>query len=590
MLLALVVAACGGGGNPGGATATPTTPTVVTAVADFYIYTDKTSVNNSGTDKAQLTVVAVNSTNNIVVGATVAVATDKNSVFTPSGTTAVTDATGTYTGSVSIGADKSDRDVTISVTVNGIVKQTVIRIIGSKLTLQASNSNPAPGATVTLTATLLDYANLPIAGGSVTLSGSVSALQGQVLTTGTNGTVTKTFVAPATAGTYTIGASGSGVLAADYSIQVFTSSSAIPAAIIPAGALPSLSASPNVLSVNSAGSIANKSNLRFLFLDAVNSPIPNVRVRFDDVTTGLPKVGASISSGASTLYTDTSGTVSAQYIPGQNSSPTNGVTIKGCYSAVDFVSATDCPNVVSVSLTVAGQALSVSIGSDNLLEKGTGTYIKTFTVTVADSAGRAVPNAPVDISVDLTHFGKGDYAYTYGTGATAVTGYFFESGIVKTPSISTVPSALSGPSAYYPIATGANPYVYQIPGANQSGRVWCANEDANRNGNVDSGDNVNGSVDLNLQATLEPRKSDLLVRYADPAVTTTNASGILLIKVEYSQQFATWLAYRVRVTANVSGSQGLAERLFLTSFIVGDDENGSFLTGPYGRQACNNAN
>jgi hypothetical protein len=83
-----------------------------------------------------------------------------------------------------------------------------------------------------------------------------------------------------------------------------------------------------------------------------------------------------------------------------------------------------------------------------------------------------------------------------------------------------------------------------------------------------------------------PRKSDLIVSYNDPSVTTTNASGILQIKVEYSQRFATWLAYKVRVTANVAGSQGMAERLFVTSFIDGDDKNGSFLLPPYGFKAC----
>jgi hypothetical protein len=120
--------------------------------------------------------------------------------------------------------------------------------------------------------------------------------------------------------------------------------------------------------------------------------------------------------------------------------------------------------------------------------------------------------------------------------------------------------------------------------------VWCANEDTNRNGNVDPGENIDGSVDSNGQPTLQPRKSDLLISYDDPAVTKTNANGILIIKVEYSQRFATWIAYKIRVTANVQGSQGMAERLFITTFIVGDDTNGSFLQPPYGFNACSVAN
>ncbi len=138
---------------------------------------------------------------------------------------------------------------------------------------------------------------------------------------------------------------------------------------------------------------------------------------------------------------------------------------------------------------------------------------------------------------------------------------------------STVPS---DPLAAYPLTRNTDPVAF-------GQRVWCPNEDVDRNGNFDLGiDFNNGSVDSNGQPTLEPRKSDLIVSYDDPTVTTTNPSGILVIKVEYSQRFATWLAYKVRVTANVSGSQGMAERLFVTSFVEGDDKNGSFLMPPYG--------
>lgn len=569
LLLAVLVTACGGGGGSAGATATggsTSTPggTVTASVTDFALFTDKTTMNNGGADKAQLTVVAVDAARNVVPGATVAVAVDQNGVFTPAGGSA-TDSSGTFQGNLTIGADKSNRDITLAVTVNKITKQTSVRVTGSKLTLQAVPATPSPGQTVTLNATLLDSSGNAIPAATIKLGGTVPGLQDQTMLTSLAGAASKSFLAPTVSGVYTVTASGNGVSAADYQLQVF--STVIPVAVIPAGAAPSLSAAPNVLAVNTAGATTSKSTLRFLFLDAANNPIQNVRVRFVDVTTGLAAVGASISSGTSTLYTDTSGSVTAEYIAGQNSSPTNGVTVKACYSATDFTSSTDCPAQVTATLTVAGQALAVSIGDDNLLQKGSGTYIKRFTVTVADSAGRAVANAPVDISVDLTHYGKGSFTYSYKANGTAVF------------ALSVVPLDLR--AAYPSISTDP---------ATLKERVWCPNEDANRNGNVDSGDNVNGSLDGNGQPTLEPRKSDLIVSYDSPTVTATNASGILVIKVEYSQRFATWLAYNVRVTANVSGSQGMAERLFVTNYVEGDDENGSFLQPPYGFGSCQAAN
>lgn len=563
VLLAGFLAACGGGGGSAGATggngsgsggsggSGGSTDTATPRVVDFAVYLDRNTLANAGTSTAKLTVIPVDANNNVVPGAAVTVSTDKGAVFTPSAST--TDGTGTYTGQIGIGADKTDRTVTATVTVNGKTKTTSVNVVGSRITLQSTPSAPAPGQAGTVTATVVDSASNPIANVPVTFTGTVSGLQGQVVTTNAQGQATKSFTAPATAGAYTIGASGSGVIAGDYQLQVF--SSAVPVATIPDGAVPSLAASPNVLSVNAPGSTTSRSSLRFLFLDNQNRPVQNVRVRFVDVTTGLPAVGASISSGGSTLYTDASGTVTAQYIAGQNSSPTNGVRVRACYSANDFTSGTDCPSNVEATLTVAGQALAVSIGDDNLLTKGPGTYIKRFAVTVADAAGRAVPNAPVDISVDLTHYGKGNFSQT-------------------------VPPVPLGLTQSFPDATTA-------PTAT---RVWCANEDINRNGNVDPGENINGSVDTNGQPTLEPRKADLIVSYDDPSVTSTNSSGVLVIKVEYSQRFATWLAYKVRVTASVAGSQGMAERLFVTDFVRDDLENGSFWTPAYGYGSCSSPN
>jgi hypothetical protein len=536
---------------------------------DFALFLDKTTINNSGSDTAKLTVLALDSNRNVVANQPVAVTVNNNGVFTPGGT--ATNSQGIYTGTVGVGSDKRDRDITVSVTVAGNTKTTAVHVAGSKLTLTATPSAPAPGQTVTFTLALTDSAAVGIPNTSVTLGGTVAALNGQVLTTNLNGQATATFTAP-TSGVYTINATGNGITSSDYQLQVF--STIVPAATIPSGVVPSLSASPNVLSVNSPGSSANRSSLRFLFLDANNNPIQFVRVRFVDTTVGLAGVGAQISSGTSTLYTDAAGTVTVDYIAGQNSSPTNGVSVKACYKATDFTSDSDCPASVSATLTVAGQALAISVGDDNLLTRGAGslTYIKRFAVTVADSAGRAVANAPVDISVDLTHYGKGNFAYGVDPSAYA---YLDSNGLPADP-LTVVPLSLT---AAYPSMTAQPSALLQ--------RVWCPNEDTNRNGNVDPGENVNASVDSNGQPTLEPRKSDLIISYDDPTVTTTNSSGVLVIKVEYAQRFATWLAYKVRVTANVSGSQGMAEREFVTNFIKGDEtEGGAFLTPPYGVNSC----
>lgn len=582
-LLAIVaiLVGCGGGagsgdplpGDDGGDGETPSSE-----VADFSVFTDKTAISNNGQDSALLTVVAVDANRNVVEGADVTVNTDQNSVYVPAATT--TDASGSVTGQIEIGGDKTDRDVTVTVTVNDLTKRVTVRVSGSNLKLAISPAAPTPGQSVTLTATLLDQGGTPISGQPVTLESSIAELQGQQITTNESGQATLAFNAPSATGVYTVSATGSGTQSPEYQLTVFASAGAVPAAVIPAGVTPSLSASPNVLSVNAVGSTSNASVLRFLMLDQNNNPVQNVRVRFDDQTTGLPAVGASISSDSNTLYTDASGSVTAQYIAGQNSSPTNGVTVRACYKATDFSSTTECPASVPVTLTVAGQALSVSIGDDNLLEKGTGTYIKRFAVSVADSAGRAVADAPVDISVDLTHYGKG---------------------AVFRPFVTTVPQG-AGSETRASVATaleanGATVALSYEPMISAGERVWCPNEDLNRNGVVDpttafgvDSENYNGSTGTDGQATLQPRKADLLISFDSPSVTRTGSNGIVIIRVEYSQRYGTWLAYKIRVTANVSGSQGMAERLFVTDVLEADAENGSFLEPPYGVEECLSAN
>lgn len=547
--------------SPTPTTTTPTGPVVV-PVTDMVLFMDKASINNSGSDKAQLTVIALDSSRNVVSGATVAVTTDQNSVFIPAGG-ATTNAQGTYTGNVSIGADKSNRTITITVAINGIVRRTSVQVVGSKLTVQVQPNTLAPGQTGTVSAVLQDSSLNPIAGTTITLSGTIPGMAGQSLITDFSGQASQTFTAPSTTGTFTIGASGSGVTASAVQVQVVTAG-VIPGAVIPLNVFPSLSASPNVLTVNTVGSTTNRSTLRFLFVDGSGNAVQNVRVRFDDQTTGLATVGSSITSGTQTLTTDSSGVVSAQYIAGQNSSPTNGVTIRACYSATDPVPPSATCQFVETKLTVAGAALAVSIGDDNLLEKGTGTYIKRFAITVADSAGKAVANAPVDISLNLTHYGKAP-AWT-------------------NPPLASVPDDTS---------TG----TYTFTGSTSAGTTatfthyWCLNEDLNRNGVADPGENIDGSVDANGQPTLQPRRSDVIIGYDVPTVTTTNANGILIIRVEYSQRYGGWLAYRVRVTANVAGSQGLAERPFVTDVLQQDAlGNGSFLTPAYGVNNCTTPN
>lgn len=529
LVVAAALAACGGGGGSagsvgggsggsGGTGGTPATPTA----ASFVFTLDKSSISNAGSDKALLTITALDSSRNVVSGIPVSVSVDSG-IYTP--ITSTTDTTGQASGNISIGGDKANRNITATINVGGQTGTAVIAVTGSQISLTSLPATPSPGASVQLAVKATDANGAAIAGANVQLGGTLGFTQSVATDTSGNASVTLT-AAPSTVGTYTITAAGLGVTSSR-DVQVVGAGSGIPDAIGVISAA-SLAINPNSISPNVTGATTNRAAIRAVFQNASNQAIPNVRVRFEIVPPALGS-GEQISTGTTTLYSDASGVATADYIAGTRTSPTDGVTIRACYGGSDAsIAGVLCPNVVSATLTVAGQPLSITLGDNNELAKGGNnlTYIKKFDVAVADAAGNAVANAIVSASVDITRYEKGLYA---------------------------------GP------------------------RFSCLNQDTNRNGFLDANEKL-----YLTHNELSPRKADVILSFL--GANTTGANGRATIQVEYPQNVATWLNYSVRVTTNVAGSEGTAVKSYITSFVIGDDTNGSFLTAPYGINDCATAN
>lgn len=563
--LTLVLTACGGGGgSPGGvsgaAVSTNSVTNVVTAVpvvpddntalvSNFTVVLQKPAIANNGVELGVITVTALDIANNIVKKATVTVSTNNNSIFTPNNANGLTDDRGTYSGSIGIGQDKSDRVINARVTINGISRTVGLQVQGSQVAVNVVPAVAAPGSTVTLTVDAKDANGTPIPNAAIAISGVVTTN----LTTNVNGVAKAIFAVPSTAGTYNVNAVGSGVQA--LSRVIVGGGVSVPAAILPEGVVPSFAIGPAVISPNTVGSAANQANFRFLLLDSANQPIPNVRVRFVKNGTGLGYDG-TISTGTNTVLTNASGIAVSSYIAGLETSPTNGVLFRACYKATDFTNAEDCPFSADANLTVAGSPVAISIGDDLTLEKGIATYAQRFAVTVVDAAGRAVAGAPVSFSLDITHYLKGAYAQAE---------YY---------SLSPADIGLAGPDfTTLPIDFGA--------------RVFCPNEDFNRSKNLDA------SEDINNNDVLDPKSSDILISSNTPGVNTTDANGVIVLKVTWLQKVATWEVFRIKVTTNVSGSESVAAASFLTRHVLGDgagELGAPFKTPPYGFGACRDNN
>ena len=322
----------------------------------------------------------------------------------------------------------------------------------------------------------------------------------------------------------------------------------------------SLTANPATVAPNVVGAATtNRVRLSAKFLQAGNAGMANMRVRFELVSPFLG-AGEFISSSDSFVYSDSSGTAESDYVPGTRTSPTNGVTVRACFNNSDFPAGT-CPNQVTANLTVNTKPLALTIGNFNKLEAALGgiIYFERFVVQVADASGVAVPDAVVSASVDITHFGKGNFGNGY---------QFFG---FQAPDISHVYGT------NYTVGGAPVPYTSTyVPVAGSN--AWCVNEDKNRNGFLEIGEDLNGD------GSLTPRKSEIVVSFVDSNKTDKN--GQLLLQVSYPQNVGSWLAYTLKATTSVVGSEGSNQRSFITGALQSDVANGSFRTGPYGQLSC----
>lgn len=525
------------------------------AATDFDFGFDTRFINNSGSSKATLKVKALDSNRAVVAGVPITVKVDSGT-FTPAAK--VTDDKGSYSGDIEIGQDKSNRTVEVTITMGSITKTGYVYVVGTVMSVNLVPANPAPGASAALELSVKDSANNPIPDNKVTLSGSLGFTGS--FTTDASGTVKQEIRAPSSEGAYQLTVNGLGTLITRV-VQV-TRGSSVPVA---SGFVSSatLNLAKTALSPNVNGSTSNRANLKVKFLDSSSIGIKNVRVQFRIISNSLP--GESISVGEGVVLSDENGEARADYIAGSTGSPTDGVKIRACYKLSDF-SASDLSNICSgisqatrdvrltsiESLTVASKPVSISISNYNLLEQGPlkANYIQKLLIQVTDSQGVGVQDAVISASVDITHYGKGIFTANYANGY--------------------IP-----PPANLPSEDGTTPTTMR--------RVWCTNEDTNRDGVITP------SKDKNGDESLQPEAAAISLSFIEGR-KTTDASGQLAIQISWGQNYATWLAYTVRATTDTVGSEGSTSRRFITSYIEGDKDNGTFLTPRFGTGKCDAVN
>jgi hypothetical protein len=506
----------------GGTTGTPT-------ASALSLLLSANTLPNDGKSTIKATVTATDSNGQALPEIPITITVNNSATYTSSGT--ATDDKGVVTAEVSAGADRANRTITVTAVSGGLSKTATFQVVGATLLATPLPAVIAPGAAGTVDFRLVDVNSNPMSAQTIVING-VNGVETSG-STDSNGSYTYAYTAPSSGGSVDIRATAGGV-STTQTVLVQSGTGTIPPASIAVQSA-SLAASPSVVPVNT-GTTSNRSELRALFVGAGNASVQNVRVRFD-LAGDANNIGGSLTSGSNVVYSDANGVATTAYVPGSKFSPTDGLTVRACWSASDFPAGT-CPNAATATLTVVSDALSVSIFTDALIEVADQSYIKTYTVQVVDSSGSAKAGIEISKSVDILRYFKGQWEVAGDKWAKVQ-------------------------------------------------RASCDNEDLNRNGVLEV--YSNGAVeDANGTGVVEPRKADVAISFVGSS--STDSGGQVKLKITYGQNVASWLEFNILVAASgVAGTEGRTSYQgvlpVLADAISDPDKEPAFRLGPYGTQA-----
>ncbi|MEO8309115.1 MAG: Ig-like domain-containing protein [Pseudomonadota bacterium] len=576
-LVASLLAACGGssdpsfqGGSGGGAAA---------AVSSVTLITSATSIPSDGSAPATISALVRNASNQYMTGVPVIFSANNNGSLLI--TQATTDSNGLATATLNTVGDPSARTVTVSALAGTVTSTVDVGVSGSTLAVQGP-PGLTQGQAGTYTATFLDAGGKAVPGAVLTVTSTpTSTLTPSSITTNSSGQASFTMNA-GTGGAYKLTVGGAGLSATQNvtvnadSFTITSPSAGPPSAEVALGTPQTISvlwrsngtpvsggtvnfattrgtlsaatgitngsgvATVNITSTTAGAAIVTASGnsssaqvpLEFVAItpaaidlqpsvftvntgqtstitavvrDAAGNLVKNKPVTFslNDVT------GGTLSLGVST--TDSQGRAQTVYTAGQTTSANGGVVITATVAGV-------APK--SVALTVAGRQVFLSIGTGNeISEPNTAQYMVEYIVQVTDSNGNGVASVPVSLTMLSQTYFKGQRA------------------LAVAPAVGWTTS-------------------YSVVGG-------CADEDVNRNGQLDAGEDFNASGRLEAGNIVT----------VTPSNATTDANGFVVVKIFYPQEFAYYLTVSLSARTTVQGTEYVRSSNFLLTGLSTDFNN-----------------
>jgi hypothetical protein len=461
---------------------------------------------------ASYTVRTFDSSGNPIANASVAVSsTLSNGISLP---TVTTDATGN--GSFIYTANNSGVDA-LSVAALGTTAQTPVVVSG----IDFSALSPAPAATIPVTSPqtiTVRYRSggVGVAGQTVNFISTRGTFVTPTVMTNAQGDASAS-LSSTTAGPATVSAFIAGVGQVNLQVQFV--------ATVPASLL--LQVNPNAVLPNPIGATTNQTTVEAVVRDAAGNAVANRQVNFvtlQDVSNGTLQPGSAV--------TDSNGRAQVQFIPGGNSTPSDGVKLQATVAGTTVRG--------DASLTVNGQALFINLGFGNTISNvDETTYSKLFSVYVTDANGNAVGNQQVTLVAIPDEYYKGTLEIPTGT-------------------------------------FGASWAYAGVPAA-------CPNEDLNANGIL------NADEDFNGDGVLTPGNPAVPF----PGRITTDSQGRATFELRYGEQFAPWVNLKLSARASVGGTESITSIKYLMVGSASDFNSSNPPAGvrsPYGVSAnCSSA-
>jgi hypothetical protein len=597
----LALAACGGGGSEdtlsGGGTGTGgggggggTPPPAGSEIASLDLLTSTPQLPSDGSQTAVITALVRDANNTVVEGVGIQFRADSGSLTAPAGAT--TDATGRVDAELAVGVDKTNRPITITAEAFGstttLTATVTVNVIGTSISITGPQSLAA-NDTGQYTVVLTDAGGNGI--GNQPIDVEANNLPAETLTTDSNGQVQVSLTA-SQAGSDTLTASwqpdpDAPVLTSTLDFTVADDTFAITApgadAEIPlntpetvtvawsqsgspvvgqtvnfATTRGSLSATSAVTDAAGEASVtveATNAGAAVVTASVANGPSTQLPVEFvAEIAAGIEvqaspftvgpseqsTITATVRDAAGNLVKNkvvvfqlddvTGGTLSVAqattnsqgraqtfYTAGTVTSATDGVVITA--TVQDTPAVTD-----TVALTVAQRQVFISLGTGNeIFEPNTSSYRKEFTVLVTDGTGAGVEGAVVQVSILSQNYRKGFW---------------------------TLPP--TGPWA-------------------QTINATCDDEDVNRNGRLDPGEDFNGSGRIEAgnvaSAAVQPAFRDA------NGNLVTDAAGTGVVDVVYPQDHAQWVRVALEARTSVQGTEFARTSTFWLPILADDVTN-----------------